>query len=286
MPSTSSFFQNKGAVAGVFVVVGLAATAIVFFILFWFRRRRKTRRLDHDTVVAATLAEHGYGRQSLIDADDNLPVNDQSPRANSTPSGSGSSGDMRRASTPSMTLSALNTGLGSTGYGRQSHNPPYLADSLGHTYNPYTDTQAQYQNPDPGPSDSGGMPYFSLPSISGVGRPFFSHGPEDSTGSNEPLLGGKTGSDSPPEPATPAIPPRNPLRLVGGAASERGSNNGQVGGRNSNDEDGDYEDGDFEYEALRKRSLKVCSGAVDPMCPLLMTYFRFETTRISLSSLE
>ena len=287
-----SFFRNKGAVAGVFVVVGLAATAIVFFILFWFRRRRKNRRLDHDTVVAATLAEHGFGRQSLIDADDDHLASDQRQRTVSTPSGSGSSADMRRASTPSMTLSALNTGLVSAGgYGRQSQNPPYLADSLGHTYNPYADNQAPYQNPDPGPSNSGGIPYFSLPSISGASRPFFSHGPEDSIGSNEPLLGGHSGSDSPPEPATPAIPPRNPLRLLGGAGSERGSSNGQGGGRVSNDESGGYEDdGDFEYEALRKRSLKVCPGVVDPVCSssclALIIYFRFETTQISPSSLE
>lgn len=250
-----SFFRNKGAVAGVFVVVGLAATAIVFFILFWFRRRRKTRRLDHDTVVAATLAEHGFGRHSLIDADDDHHVNDLGQRTTSTPSGSGSSGDMRRASTPSMTLGGLNTGLVSTGaYGQQSHNPPYPADSFGHTYNPYTDNQASYHSQYPGPSNSGGAPYFSLPSVSGV-RPFFSHGPEDSMGSNEPLLGGNSGTNTPPEPATPAIPPRNPLRLLGGAGSVRGSSSG---GRVSNDGNGGYEDGDdFEYEALRKHSLKV-----------------------------
>ena len=256
MSSALSFFQNKGAVTGVFVVVGLAATAIVFFILFWFRRRRKTRRLDHDTAVAATLAEHGFGRQSLIDADDNHPMND--PRPISTPSGSGSSADMRRASTPSMTLSALNAGPVSAGsYGRQSHNLPYLADSFGHTHNPFADNQAPYQNPNPGSSNSGGIPYFSLPSVAGVGRSFFGHDPKESLGSNEPLLGGNSGNDTPPEPATPAIPPRNPLRLAGGAGSEHGGDNGQGGGG--------YEDDDIESEAFRRRSLKVCPGVVDPM---------------------
>lgn len=244
-----SFFQNKGAVAGVFVVVGLAATAIVFFILFWFRRRRKTRRLDHDTVVAATLAEHGYGRHSLIDADDRHPASD--PRTTSMLSGSTSSGDMRRTSTPSMTLSALNAGLVSgSGYGRQPHNPPYFADSLGQTYNPYAESQLPYQNANPGPSNSGGaggVPYFSLPSVPGVGRPSFGHHPEDSAGSSEPLLGVNSGGDSPPEPGTPAIPPRNPLRLVGGG--NRG-NDGQ--------DSGGYEDDDTEREALGKRSLRVC----------------------------
>lgn len=246
VPPAVSFFQNKAAVTGVFVVVGLAATAIVFFILFWFRRRRKTRRLDHDTVVAATLAEHGYGRHSLIDADDSHPASD--PRTTSMLSGSRSSGDARRASTPSMTLSALNTGLVSGGgHGRQPHNTPYLADSLGQTYNPYADSQLPYQNTYPGPSNSGGsggVHYFSLPS---AGRPPFGHHTEDSAGSNEPLLGGNSENDSPPEPGTPAIPPRNPLRLVGGG--HRGNDEQDSGG---------YEEGDAEHDALGKRSLRVC----------------------------
>ncbi|KAF9651871.1 hypothetical protein BDM02DRAFT_3109979 [Thelephora ganbajun] len=256
MPSVLSFFQNKGAVAGVFVVVGLATTAIAFFVLFWFRRRRKTRRLDHDAAVAATLAEHGYGRQSLIDADDDHPASD--PRAMATPSGSGSSADMR-ASTPSMTLGGFNPGpVSAGGYGRQSHDLPYLADSLGHAYNPYTDNEVQHRNASPGQSNSGGMPSFSLPSVPGVGRPFFGHGPKDSMGSSEPLLGANSGSDTPPEPATPVIPPRNPLRLLGGAGDRHSSNTGHGDGGSSNDEDGGYrDDDDFEYEALRKRSLKV-----------------------------
>ena len=250
--------------AGVFVVVGLAATAIVFFILFWFRRRRKTRRLDHDTAVAATLAEHGYGRQNLIDPDDDHPVG--GPRT-TIHSGSGSSAD-RRASTPSMTLSGLNPGpVSGSGYGQQSHNLLYQADSFGQTYNPYMDNQGSYQNANPGPSNAGGMSDFGLPSVSGVGRPFFHHGPKDSMGSSEPLLGGTSGSDTPPEPATPTIPPRNPLRLTGGAGSMYDDNNGQGSGASPDDKNRGYEgdDDDIECEALRKRSLKVCLGVYDPM---------------------
>ena len=209
-----------------------------------------TRRLDHDTAVAATLAEHGYGRQNLIDADDDHHVG--APVAVTTPSGSGSGSEMRRVSSPSMTLPGFGTGPVSTGgYARQDHNASYLADSLGQTYNPYTDNQRPHYDANQGLTGSTEMSRYSLPSGSGVTRPFFSHDPKDSQGSSEPLLGPTFGSETPPEPGTPNIPPRNPLRLVGGAGSSR------------HGDDGD----DHEYEALRKQSLKVRPGVIDPTHP-------------------
>ena len=265
----SSFFRNKGAVAGVFVVVGLAATAVVLFVLFWFRRRRATRLLDHDTAVAATLAEHGYGRQNLIDADDDHRVS--APVTTTTPSGSGSGSDMRRVSSPSMTLPGFGTGpISASGYGRQSHNTSYLADSLGQTYNPYTNNQPQHYDTNRGPSDPSETSRYSPPSTSGVVRPFFGHDPKDSLGSSEPLLGAiPSGSATPPDHTTPVVPPRNPLRLIGGTGSRPDSNNGYRGVGGSIDENGGYEDDfDSEYdERLRRQSLKVRSGVVDPIHP-------------------
>ena len=260
----SSFFQNKGAVTGVFVFVGIAGTAVVFSILFWFRRRRKNRRLDHDTEVAATLAEHGYGRQNLIGADDDHPVGD--PRTISS-AGSGSSSDMRRISTPSMTLSGLNPGPASGGYGRQSY-PPFLDDTFGQTYNPYTNNQ----NTHSGPSNASGTSGLVLPSVHSGGRSFFAHGPNESMGSSEPLLWGNSGHDTPPETTTPVIPPRNPLRLAGRGQDD---NSDQAGGRTLYNGKGGYEDDDDEYEALRKRSLKVCPGVVDPMYTPPIAYDQF-----------
>lgn len=280
-----SFFRNKGAVAGVFVVVGLAATAIVFFVLFWFRRRRKTRELDHDTAVAATLAEHGYGRQNLIDADDDQPVS--ALRTVTPPSGSGNSSD-RRTSTPSMTMGGFGTGPVSTGgYGRQSHSPSYPVDSLGQTYNPYTDNQVPYHDVNHGMTNPSEMSKYSLPSGSGtIGRPFFGHGPNDSLGSSEPLLG-SSGRGTPPEPPTPAVPPRNPLRLLGGPGSEH-DHDDVYGGLD--DGSGGYKDGDdFEYEAFRKRSLKVRSGSIcrsDISLRVLIIGVRSETTQSDLTSLK
>ncbi|KAF9044574.1 hypothetical protein BDZ89DRAFT_1099749 [Hymenopellis radicata] len=57
----SSFFHNTGAVAGVINSL---------WILFAIRRRRRTRRLEHDTAVNATLAAVGFHRAPLEDEDD------------------------------------------------------------------------------------------------------------------------------------------------------------------------------------------------------------------------
>jgi len=53
---TSGFFDNTGAVAGVFVVVGLAVTAGVLAFIFFMLRRRRRQRLDRDVAAAAAAA--------------------------------------------------------------------------------------------------------------------------------------------------------------------------------------------------------------------------------------
>ncbi len=53
-----------------FVLVGLALASILLWILFAVRRRRRTRRLEHDTAVKATLAAAGFHRAPLEDEDD------------------------------------------------------------------------------------------------------------------------------------------------------------------------------------------------------------------------
>ena len=90
------FFRNKGAVAGVFLIVGLAAASIVLFIFFYIRRRRRTQRLEHDTAVASTLAAAGYNRRPL-DGDDDDEKGDRrvsTPSALTHPNSSFSSGAM------------------------------------------------------------------------------------------------------------------------------------------------------------------------------------------------
>lgn len=216
------------------------------------------REREHDTAVAATLAEHGLGRHALIDPDDHHPVSDL--RTVTTPTGSGSSADARRTSSPSMTLGGINPGpVSAGGFGRQGHNPPYFADSFGQAYNPYADftnNQVPHQHSDPGPSNPSGMHNFSLPLVSGVGLPFFSHGTKDSMGSSEPLLSAVFDNDPAPEPTIPAVPPRNPLRLMGGARDAYGGHGGEG---SSNGENTGYrdDDDDVDYGGFRQGSLKV-----------------------------
>lgn len=253
---------------GVFVVVGLVATALVFFVIFCFRRRRTGRQRDRDATVAQTLADFGFRRQVLIESEDHLPAN--GPRTVTTPTGSGNSADVGRTSSPNMSLSGINpVPVSAGGFNWNTHNPPYLPDGFAQTSykNPYTNNQAPHRHAYPGPSDSGGIPNFSVPSGSGAGLPFFGHSPQDSTGSSEPLLGANSGVGTSPEPAIPSVPPRNPLRLMGGAEDTPDDVFGRVIGRSLNDEntgyryDDDVEDGG----ALRKGSLKVRSGVVDPV---------------------
>jgi len=69
---SSQFFRNKGAVARVFLVVGLAAASIILFIFFWLRRRRRKQR-KRDAAIAAGLAALGHNRSLIDDEDENPP---------------------------------------------------------------------------------------------------------------------------------------------------------------------------------------------------------------------
>lgn len=60
------FFKNKGAVAGVFLIVGLAAATIVIWLIFAVSRRRKRRRLEQEASLAAPAGH----RSPLEDEDE------------------------------------------------------------------------------------------------------------------------------------------------------------------------------------------------------------------------
>ena len=261
--ASQSFFQNKGAVTGVFVVVGIAATAIVASVMFWFRRARRRRVLDHDTALAAARAEV-EGRNFIDPGDDAYGPTVGSGSITDPGRGSPPSTTYAgRGSPPSATYAGINTMPVSTGgYGWQPSAPTY--GNFDQAYDPYRDNQAPYRNVAAGPSNFNPVPISSLPSGSS-GLPFLSHSQQDSlgSGSTDPLLGPIPESDSSPEPAIPPVPPRNPMRLVGGARDMHGGLDGRDGG-NSYGENIGYQDDGEEGEAPRRRSLKV-RQQVDPM---------------------
>ncbi|KAG9089616.1 hypothetical protein FRC07_012288, partial [Ceratobasidium sp. 392] len=69
---SSAFFKNKGAVAGVFLVVGIAGAAILLFLFFALRRRRRTKRNERDAAIAASLGPQS--RVPFEDDDDDEPT--------------------------------------------------------------------------------------------------------------------------------------------------------------------------------------------------------------------
>ena len=67
----SAFFNNKGAVAGVFTTVGLVIAAVIFLFLCRVRSRHKRRKLAYDHAAAEAMeGRPSTGRLTLIDDDE------------------------------------------------------------------------------------------------------------------------------------------------------------------------------------------------------------------------
>ncbi|KAJ7630911.1 hypothetical protein FB45DRAFT_551342 [Roridomyces roridus] len=197
---SSSFFRNTGAVAGVFVIVGLAAASILLWALFGIRRRRKNRRIQHDDAVTATLAA-GFHRAPLGD--------DEDRGGYVTPDVEMRSGSALALGT--HTASSLPSGGRLSGY----------QDDPGDGFNPYPENEiggptegyvpARTSSP---PPSAFVEPYRDAP---GIG-PEHGHYASASAGSMEPLLTGFNRRESPApsganlDPPTP--PPRNPQRVL------------------------------------------------------------------------
>ncbi|KAJ6575086.1 hypothetical protein B0H19DRAFT_1254704 [Mycena capillaripes] len=206
----SSFFKNTGAVAGVFVLVGLAAAAIVLWVLFGLRRRRRNRRIEHDTAVSATLAAAGFNRAPLDD--DELQGNDsRHSRAFAS-----QDMEMRASSALALGTGSLPSGARTSGY-QDSSGP----DESFNPYNEY-DVAAPREGYIPARTSSPPPTAFLEPyrdkTENGPGHSIH-HSASQSGGSTEPLLAAFNRTDpvSPTpsgarlEPPTP--PPRNPKRV-------------------------------------------------------------------------
>ncbi|PFH54450.1 hypothetical protein AMATHDRAFT_31 [Amanita thiersii Skay4041] len=196
----SSFFSNTGAVAGTFILVGLAAASILLWIIFAVRRRRRTRRLEHETAVSATLAAAGFNRAPLDDDDNEPPKNDV---------------EMNQRTSSRVGLATMPSQL--------SRNSVYfdaLDADVGEPFNPYADfgvqpgregyTSATHSS-DPALQDLHGGPYRDRNGSGSTGYKY-SHSASHSAGSYEPLLASyyRQSTGSPPTPTIPlASAPRN-----------------------------------------------------------------------------
>jgi hypothetical protein len=80
LTSLTRFFSNKGEVAGIFTVVGLAAIAILITAITTIIRRRRAKQFDKNTAEAAMQAAATSHNAGFADDDD-----DGYGRANDNP---------------------------------------------------------------------------------------------------------------------------------------------------------------------------------------------------------
>lgn len=64
--SLHRFWANKGAVAGVFTLIGLAVISITLWVIFFLQRRRRSMTRQHEENVSATL-QAVYGRTAPLE---------------------------------------------------------------------------------------------------------------------------------------------------------------------------------------------------------------------------
>lgn len=235
------FFRNKGAVAGVFLIVGLAAASIVLFFFFYVRRRRRTQRLEHDTAVASTLAAAGFNRRPL-DGDEEERKMQMTPTASGTlatlPNPSYGSGGLNGQRPPSSGMDdATNTGPSTPG--ANGEYDPFAASGTIHPP-PAAFPGSRRDGYAPARTSSPPPPAWQQPlrqhthststSTSSMG---WGHGAKGSVGSLEPLLSGyyPGGTTEPSTPgvtdgfagnSAPPVPPRDPRRASAEAARPKG----------------------------------------------------------------
>jgi LPXTG-motif cell wall-anchored protein len=203
----SRFFENTGAVTGVFVLVGLSVAAICLWIFFAVRRRRRTQKLERDSAVSASLAAAGFKRTDL---DDDFSRHSRVPSAD------------------------LEMGQRSTlGFGRSDN------DDL---FDPFAVYPAALQGVHGGPRNGGYLPAApTSPTLPFMGMATYldqghlsdnEDSPRDrrisgtgrtSAASYEPLLayartqGASPSLENDTDNRPPTPPPRNPLRMLYGS---------------------------------------------------------------------
>lgn len=141
----SSFFSNTGAVAGVFVVVGLVAAGIVLGIAYFFFRRKRARRLDHDIRIAAGGAGDGGAGVDRFGEDDD-PFN---PATHSDHGHNYATNNMSSFGSAMPVMAGAAGAFGSSTFDN------------GYETNPNAHKRMSYGDPAYSPSSSGGAPTYA-----------------------------------------------------------------------------------------------------------------------------
>lgn len=212
----SRFFRNTGAVAGVFVLVGLALASIILWIIFAVRRRRRTLRLEHEKAVSESLMAAGFRKSPLGDDDDE--------EAGKVPSGSGYEPVGARRSSSALAMSMASGAIRA---------------SAGEDFDPYTDYVAasgSRSSPQLLQSSVGSRP----PSSWGINTHYRDHNSSDgfggaglhshhSSASSEPLLSSHNANRRSGEPSPTlmaAVPPSVAAAYSSNTASGSGAGAG------------------------------------------------------------
>jgi hypothetical protein len=159
--SNDGFFDNTGAVAGTFVVIGLAVTAGILAFVFLMLRRRRRQRLDRDVAAAAAAAaaSHHHTRTPFDDDDEMAQYGgyyaatsaEQPPYAYDDPAGGY---DHYAHDLPMVDRSSVATAAGVAGFGAQpghldqnayAQNEPAYPDAAYH--HTEKDEQPYYYDP-------------------------------------------------------------------------------------------------------------------------------------------
>jgi hypothetical protein len=225
-------------VAGVFVLIGLAAAAICLWIVFAIWRHRRTRLLEHNSTVSATLAAAGLYRAPLHD-DDDFGMR-----------GSKIGNPVIEMTHPGSRFTSFSqNSAGRRGSGQMDQEDIGIQDA----FDPYSDYVVPNATRQDGYMAAGtASPPNSNTEIFGRQRRF-GHATSESQASNEPLLPlrERVPSNSPPAyfatlPTTPSPPPppppRNPLRLIDSRNSLSPSMQEKLGTRPSSHNSGGADD--------------------------------------------
>lgn len=199
------------------MLVGLAAASIVLWIFFAVHRRRRTKGLEHETAVSATLTAAGFRRTPLDDDDDHTN------EARISRTGSSEMNQRSNSALAIGTMSAVPSARGKSGYldspGHDEHNgredfTPFADFGVQRPTGGYV--IARTYSPPPAAFNA----TFAHDSSGNAGeRRNASHSATPSAGSYEPLLTAYYRTTPPSSPTHGTVPlsppPRSPLRLAG-----------------------------------------------------------------------